>query len=124
MDGHTQRHDEEEKPTQTSSLLRIQNETKQSLSRLISSHTSKTPNAETTQRKNVGSRMKAGEKNQSLTTTKHKPVHDTRPGKQKQKTPEKKKKKEKEQTDDRFTASIASATSAATESTSTSILHR
>jgi hypothetical protein len=95
MDGHTQRHDEEEKPTQTSSLLRIQNETKQSLSRLISSHTSKTPNAETTQRKNVGSRMKAGEKNQSLTTTKHKPVHDTRPGKQKQKTPEKKKKKKK-----------------------------
>jgi len=123
MDGHTQRHDEEEKSTQTSSLLRIQNETKQSLSRLISSHTSKTPNAETTQRKNVGSRMKAGEKNQSLTTTKHKPVHDTRPGKQKQKTPEKKK-KEKEQTDDRFTASIASATSAATESTSTSIFHR
>jgi hypothetical protein len=99
MDKHTQKHEEEEESTQTSSLLRIQNETKQSLSRLISSHTSKTPNAETTQRKNVGSRMKAGEKNQSLTTTKHKPVHDTRPGKRKQKTPEKKKKKNKQTID-------------------------
>jgi hypothetical protein len=122
MDRHTQKHNEEEESTQTISLLRIQNGTKQSLSRLISSHTFKTPNVETTQRKNVGSRMKAGEKNQSLTTTKHKPVHDTRPGKQKQKTPENK--KNKEQADDRFTASIASATSAATESTSTRILDR